>query len=87
MKFREKLAELRQQSGMSQPTFAEKIKMPLPTYRQYEQGQRTRIPFSAVVAIAKALGVDCRAFAECSDIVTADEAEEPAPAKPMGKRK
>ena len=76
MLFREKLTELRQAAGMTQDALAAASGVPLPTVRKYEQGQRVRVPFSAVITLARALSVDCLAFASCSDMV--GEAAPPA---------
>ena len=87
MLFREKLVELRQAAGMTQDALAAASGVPLPTVRKYEQGQRVRVPFSAVIALARALHVDCLAFASCADMV--GEVESPAveDVKPAAKRK
>ena len=69
MLFREKLTELRQAAGLTQDALAAASGVPLTTVRKYEQGQRVRVPFSAVIALAKPLGVDCLAFASCADMV------------------
>ena len=87
MLFRHRLVQLRQAAGMTQDGLAEKAGIPLPTVRKYEQGRRMRVPFSAVVALARALGVDCTEFAACSDMVS--EVGSPAPGskpRPKGKR-
>lgn len=84
MQFREKLTELRQAAGLTQDALAAKSGVPLPTVRKYEQGQRLRVPFSAVIALAKALNVDCLAFAACTDMIGEPPAEE---VKPAAKRK
>ena len=69
-------------AGMSQPVLAENAKLPLATLRQYEQGRRARVPFNAVVALARALGVSCDAIAGCLDVTPVEE-----PPKPIAKRK
>jgi len=51
---------------------------------EYGLGRR-RPSFSAVVKLAKALGVTCEAFAEC-DNIAGDEEEKPAPKKSKGKK-
>ena len=70
MLFREKLVELRQAAGLTQDALAEASGVPLTTARKYEQGQRVRVPFSAVIALAKPLGVDCLAFSDCDDMTS-----------------
>ena len=69
MKFSEKLAELRTAAGVSQPQLAEASGVSLATIRNYEQGRTVgRINFASVVALARALGVSCDAFALCEDV-------------------
>ena len=77
MTFREKLVELRTAAGLTQQQLSEAAGMPLPSLRKYEQGARLKVPFSAVVALAKALGTNCGAFAGCEDVADV----EPPPAK------
>ena len=67
MTFAEKLRMLRDQVGMSEATLAREAEIPFGTIRSYAMGVR-KPSFTAVVRIAEALGTDCRAFAECSDI-------------------
>ena len=69
MLFREKLAQLREAKGLSQAALAEASGVALGTIRKIEQGATTqRLNFSFVVALAKALGTDCGAFAGCEDV-------------------
>jgi transcriptional regulator with XRE-family HTH domain len=66
MTFAEKLKELRDHAGLSQPALAERSCIPLATLRSYEQGRRRNEPsYRMVVHLAEALGVDCGAFREC----------------------
>lgn len=82
MKFSEKLVELRTAAGMSQTAMAEASGVSLATVRNYEQGRTVgRINFASVVALARALGVSCDAFAGCLDVM-----HEVSP-KPRTKRK
>jgi transcriptional regulator with XRE-family HTH domain len=84
MKFGEKLKELRTQKGWSEAKLAEECGVPFGTLHHYGVGIR-RPTFAAVVKLAKALGVDCTAFAECDDIA-GDDTKQPAP-KPKVKGK
>lgn len=68
----EKLTELRKAAGMTQDALAEASGVPLSTLRKYEQGNRTKVPFTAVAALARALGTDCTAFAACDDVPEAE---------------
>jgi transcriptional regulator with XRE-family HTH domain len=74
MTFAQKLKQLRDRAGMSQEALARAAGMSVGNVHNYEQGIREP-RWRAVVLLARALGVDSRAFEECVD------AEEPAPAK------
>ena len=90
MTFGERLKTLREQAGMSQAGVWEAAGLPRKTFLNYEQGVVSeRIPFTAVLAISKAIGVDCSAFADCEMTPTEDEvpAADTAKEKVMGKRK
>ena len=65
MTFAAKLAALRKAKELTQPELAAAADVPLWTLRKYEQGQIVKVPFPAVVALAKALGASCEAFAGC----------------------
>ena len=82
MTFGERLRELREQAGLTQAAVWQASAMPRSTYLKYEQGLVSeRVPFTAVVALAKALGVDCTAFADCEMVAReAAEADTPPPA-------
>jgi transcriptional regulator with XRE-family HTH domain len=79
MTFGEKLRELREAKGLSRAALASASGVPFGTIHGYEIGRRGP-SFAAVIALAKALGVDCRTFADCDDM--ADEPDE----KPVRKR-
>ncbi len=82
MTFRDKLIELRQAAGMTQPALAAASGVPLFTLRNYEQSKTAeRINFAYVVALAKALGVDCTAFADCELVAKGGAVPTPAPAE------
>jgi transcriptional regulator with XRE-family HTH domain len=89
MLFREKLVELREAKGLSQTALAETSGVALGTIRKIEQGSTNqRLNFSFVVALAKALGTDCGAFAGCEDVQLDDPpAALPAPPPPPPKPK
>lgn len=75
MTFAERMKQLREGASMTQEGLATASGVPVGSVRNYEQGHR--IPaFGAIVKIAAALGTDCRAFADCSDI-SAEEPEKP----------
>ena len=88
MTFGERLRELRERAGLTQAAVWEASGMPRKTYLNYEQGLvAERVPFTAVVALAEALGVDCTAFADCEMVAKgAAEPEAPRP-PPRGKLK
>src|ERR1700744_1885616 len=81
MKFAEKLRKLRESAGMTQAQLAAASQLPLGSLRNYEQGQREPY-WDVVFKLARALGVDCSAFADC--VKTATEAP-PAPEAPRAK--
>ncbi len=70
MRFGERLQELRQQAGLSQPELATASGLPVGSIRHYEQGRRE--PYWQVVfKLASALGVSSEAFAVCIENATA----------------
>ena len=86
MTFGERLKELRTAAGMTQSAVWVAAGMPRGTYLKYEQSLvAERVPFSAVVALSKALGTDCTAFADCDMSQPAPPAA-PAPASPRKRR-
>jgi transcriptional regulator with XRE-family HTH domain len=89
MTFREKLIELRTGAGLSQPGLAAASGVSLATVRNYEQGRTgDRLNFASVLAISKALGVQCEVFAECEDVQLLSSQPKPEEKpKPKGKRK
>lgn len=82
MTFAEKLRELRDAKGLSEAKLAEASGIPFGTVHVYAIGRR-KPSFASVVKLAKALGVTCEAFGECSDLI----GEEPSPEKPVLKKK
>ena len=84
MKFGTKLRELREAKGMSREQLAEASGVPFGTIHGYEMSRR--LPSLAnVLALGKALGVDCTAFADCDDVTAAKS--EPAPASKKKRKK
>ncbi|MCC6421443.1 MAG: helix-turn-helix transcriptional regulator [Gemmataceae bacterium] len=81
MTFAEKLRELRDDRGLSEAKLAEASGLPVATVHNYSLGRR-KPSFAAVVKLARALGVDCTAFADCDDV---QGEEEPPPAKSSAK--
>jgi len=81
MTFAEKLKELRAQAGLTQIQLAEASGSSLGAVRDYEQGNRIPL-LPAATKLARALGVDCTAFADCEDVDA-----EPAPKKPARRKK
>jgi transcriptional regulator with XRE-family HTH domain len=78
MTFGEKLRELREAKGLSRMALADACGVPFGTIHGYESGRRAPA-FATTLKLAKALGVDCTAFADCEDL--ADEEKEPATTK------
>lgn len=85
MTFGEKLRELRESKGLTRAALAEASAVPFGTIHGYEAGRRAPA-LATTLKLARALGVDCTAFAECSDLAAEDEQEKPSPKKPRGKK-
>ena len=84
MKFAEMLRKLRDDAGLTQVQLADRAGIPVTSLRNHEQGQR--LPsWSAVVKLARALGVPTDKFAECDEVAAersaATAATAPKPAK------
>ena len=56
IEFGKRLAQMRQQSNLSQKAIAEKLKIPQSTYAGYETGSR-KIPLELIVKLSKILNV------------------------------
>jgi transcriptional regulator with XRE-family HTH domain len=84
--FAETLKSLRESRGMTQQQLATVTSMNVFGVAKLEQGL-TSPTWKTVMKLAKALGVDCTAFANCSDLMT-DELEpvKPAAKKPPAKK-
>ncbi len=87
MTFAERLRKLRDSKGISEVKLAELSGIPYGTVHTYVMGRR-KPSFTAVLKLAKALGVDCTAFAECEDLQgdETEEPEEPTAKKPPAKK-
>jgi transcriptional regulator with XRE-family HTH domain len=72
MTFAAKLRELRDAAGLSEAKLAQASGVSFAALHDYGLSRR-KPSFAAVVKIARALGVTCEAFADCTDI-----AEEPS---------
>jgi transcriptional regulator with XRE-family HTH domain len=67
MTFAEKLRELRDAKGLSEAKLAEASGVAFGALHFYGLGRR-KPSFANVVKLARALGVDCTAFADCDDV-------------------
>jgi transcriptional regulator with XRE-family HTH domain len=67
MKFAERLRSLRDAVGLSEAQLAKASEVSFSSIHEYGLGRR-KPSFEAVVKIARALGVTCESFADCSDI-------------------
>lgn len=81
MGFSEKLQRFRKDAGLTQQQLAERTEFSQNAISQWETGEREP-SWSAVQALAKALGVDCNAFRDESPA-----ADPPVPPRPKGKGK
>ena len=86
MTFAEKLRELRTGKGLSEAKLADLSGVPFGTVHEYGLGRR-KPSLTAAVKLAKALGVDCTAFAECEDVGGGKEQAAPSPRKRKGKKR
>ena len=66
MRFADRLKELREQAGLSQPQLAAASGLPVGSIRQYEQGRRDPL-WQVLFKLAEALGVSSEAFRDCID--------------------
>jgi transcriptional regulator with XRE-family HTH domain len=79
--FGERLQRLRNEAGLTQMGLADRAGVPLTSLRNWEHDRREPL-VSVLFKLAAALGVDCRAFADC---IGADQAE--LPAKKKGRKR
>jgi transcriptional regulator with XRE-family HTH domain len=87
MTFGERLKQLRDAAGLSQPALAEKAGVKVWSIRNWEHGRREP-DWRALLDLAAALGVQAEAFADCTS-ARADAGEKKtgeAPAQAAGKR-
>jgi transcriptional regulator with XRE-family HTH domain len=81
MKFGGRLRQLREAKKLSREALSTASGIPFGTIHGYEIGRRAP-SLAATVKLARALGVDCSAFADCEDVGGEDEpAKKPAPKK------
>jgi transcriptional regulator with XRE-family HTH domain len=85
MRFGERLKELREAAGLSQPGLAEKTGINVWSIRNWEQGRRAP-DWRALLDLSAALGVKAEAFAECEDGPTDTDSPGKAAGSPKGKR-
>ncbi len=74
--FGARLKELREAAGLSQKALADKAGLSQRAVASWELGEREPL-WSKVVLLAKALGVDCRAFEQEPELI-----REPKPGRP-----
>jgi transcriptional regulator with XRE-family HTH domain len=67
MTFAAKLRELREAANLSEAKLADASGVNVWSVHSYGLGRR-KPSFEAVIKLARALGVDCTAFAECVDL-------------------
>lgn len=82
MTFAERLRQLRDEAGLSEAKLAELSGVSFASVHEYGLGRR-KPSLAAAVKLARALGVDCTAFADCEDVGGPDL----APAKPPARGK
>jgi transcriptional regulator with XRE-family HTH domain len=80
MTFGQKLRELREAKGLSREALAQASGVPFGTIHGYEISRRAPA-LAATIKLAKALGVDCTAFADCDDIDGSKPAKKPTAKK------
>jgi transcriptional regulator with XRE-family HTH domain len=81
MTFAEKMRELRDQAGLSEVQLAELSGVSFSAVHHYGLGIRAPT-FSAVVKLARVLGVTCQAFADCEGFAAAEPSVQPDKPKP-----
>src|SRR5262245_55679512 len=86
MTFAEKLKELRQARGLTQPALAAATGIPVATIRDYEQGKRDPL-FSNAQKLARGLGVSLDVFPSPAEPGLKARKAAPAPKRPRGRRK
>lgn len=84
MRFAEKLRKLRDAAGLSEAKLAEASGLTFASVHQYGLGRR-KPSYAAVVKLSRALGVNCRAFEDCDDVLDGEEEAERPRKKPGGR--
>ena len=87
MTFSERLTELRAAKGLTQDALAVAPGVSVSMVRKLEQGDRTKVSLGVAAKLAKALGTDCTAFADCDDVGGEPEPEAVAKKPTKGKKK
>lgn len=77
MTFAERLRALRTEKGLSEAALAEASGVSFGAVHDYGLGRRMP-SLPVAVKLARALGVDCTAFADCEDVGGKPEPEKPA---------
>jgi len=85
MTFGQRLRQLREEKGLTREALAAASGVPFGTIHGYEIGRRAPA-LSASLKLAKALGTDCTAFAECEDLASEPEPEPKKPTPKKGKK-
>jgi transcriptional regulator with XRE-family HTH domain len=83
--FAERLRELRDAAGLSEAKLAERSGVSYASVHEYGLGRRNP-SLAAAVKLARALGVDCTAFADCDDVGGPAEPPSVKPAKRKPRR-
>lgn len=83
MKFSDRLLKLRLDARLTQQEAADRARMPLGTYRNYEQGRRPP-NWMGLFRLARALGVSAEAFGDCDELIS-NEPDAPPPPRPRGR--
>jgi transcriptional regulator with XRE-family HTH domain len=84
--FAERLRELRDAAGLSEARLAELSGVGFASVHEYGLGRR-KPSLAAAVKLARALGVDCTAFADCDDVGGSPEPPAARPAKEKPKQR
>ena len=79
------MRELREGAGLTREALSAASGIPFGTIHGYEIGRRAP-SLAASLRLARALGTDCTAFANCTDVMGEPEPEKPA-ARKKGKAK
>jgi transcriptional regulator with XRE-family HTH domain len=84
MRFAERLRQLRDAAELSEAKLAKASGVSFSAIHEYGLGRR--LPsYSAVVKLARALGVSCEAFQDCDDVANGEAEEKAAKGKKSSK--